>query len=156
MTLALATMQESQPAWRKADLIRCLGELLPDNTICRDDQSAAEEVTRLLGADQAQLQAQLSAEAQDPDAAQQMTSSGLRLDQAAAAFAVLTTNRRAANHHRVRPAAETAGQTARSSIRAAQDRAVPRARGLPAGAKFSTQGTVTSHGLGALAPPPKR
>ncbi len=29
MSLALATLQESQPAWRKADLIRCLGELPP-------------------------------------------------------------------------------------------------------------------------------
>lgn len=45
--LALATLQESQPTWRKADLIRCLGELLPDDTICRDDQSAATLLERL-------------------------------------------------------------------------------------------------------------
>jgi hypothetical protein len=41
ITLALATLQESQPTWRKADLIRHLGELLPDDTVCRDDETAA-------------------------------------------------------------------------------------------------------------------
>ena len=38
MELALATLQESAATWRKADLIRHLGELLPDNTVCRDNQ----------------------------------------------------------------------------------------------------------------------
>jgi flagellar biosynthesis GTPase FlhF len=172
ITLAVATVQEAQPTWRKADLIRHLGELMPDNAICADNHTAAtllehladrvlegaagEEVlaltapewptvpdslrradgrsiyrphgaTRyatvaqldiedrllaqaqesgapslrppqaalLLGADQAQLQAQLSADATDPEAAQQLTRSGLRLDQAAAAFAVLTSDQRA-------------------------------------------------------------
>jgi hypothetical protein len=41
MTLALATLQGKEPTWRKADLIRCLGELLPNGAVCRDDQTAA-------------------------------------------------------------------------------------------------------------------
>ena len=41
MEQALARVQESQPTWRKADLIRHLGELLPDDVACRDDQTAA-------------------------------------------------------------------------------------------------------------------
>jgi len=172
MALALAVLQESQPTWRKADLIRHLGELMPDDTVCRDDQGAAAlleqmadrllagaagervlaltapewpavpealrradgrsiyrphgatryatlaqlsmedrltaqaqergapclapgEAARLLGANQAQLQAQLGAASHDAETAQQVTGSGLRLDQAAATFAVLTSDRRA-------------------------------------------------------------
>ncbi len=171
MVEALATLQESAPTWRKADLIRHLGELMPDDTICRDDQAAAtlladladraikgaagqrvlaleppewprvpdtlrradgrsvyrphggtryatqaqlsledrlaaqvrergapclepDLAAALLGADQAQLEAQLGAASPDTDAAQRLTGSGLRLDQAAAAFAVLTSDRR--------------------------------------------------------------
>ena len=172
MQLALATLQESAATWRKADLIRHLGELLPDNTVCRDNSSAAvlleqladrviagaagEQVVtltapewpavpaslrradgrsiyqphgatkyatlgqlnledrllaqaqergapslapntaaHLLGANQAQLEAQLAATAPSGAAAEHFTASGLRLDQAAAAFAVLTGDRRA-------------------------------------------------------------
>jgi hypothetical protein len=171
MTLALANLQATQPTWRKADLIRCLGELLPNGAVCRDDQTAAalledlaeqvltgkagqvlmltapewpvvpdslrradgrsvyrphgatkyatldqlttedqliararergapsvppEIAAQLLGATQARLQAQLGAASTDPSAAEQVTGSGLRLDQAAAAFAVLTSDRRA-------------------------------------------------------------
>ena len=50
---------------------------------------------RLLGADQARLEAQLEAHAASPDAISQLTGSGLRLDQAAAAYLVLTSSRRA-------------------------------------------------------------
>ena len=50
---------------------------------------------RLLGADQAQLEAQLQAHAASPGAISQHTGSGLRLDQAAAAYLVLTSSRRA-------------------------------------------------------------
>jgi hypothetical protein len=172
IVLALAAVQESQPAWRKADLIRHLGELMPGNTICRDNHAAtvlleqmadralagaagervlaltapewprvpevlrradghsiyrphgatryatlaqlsmedrltaqAQErgaprlapglAARLLGANREQLEAQLGAGSPDAEAAQQITGSGLRLDQAAAAFAVLTSDRRA-------------------------------------------------------------
>jgi TrwC relaxase len=49
ITLALATLQESAPTWRKADLIRHLGELLPDNTVCRDTRSAALLLDQLAG-----------------------------------------------------------------------------------------------------------
>jgi hypothetical protein len=49
----------------------------------------------LLGADQARLQAQLQAQAATPDAIDERTGSGLRLDQAAAAYLVLTSDRRA-------------------------------------------------------------
>ena len=171
ITLALATLQESAPTWRKADLIRHLGELMPDNAICRNSRSAAalleqlaervlagaageqvitltapewpvvpdelrradgrsiyrphgadryateaqlsledqltaqaqqrgapcltaEDTALLLGADQAQLEALLGADARSGEAAEQITGSGLRLDQAAAAFAVLTSDRR--------------------------------------------------------------
>ena len=38
MGQALARLQESQPAWRKADLVRHLGELLPDDVACPDDR----------------------------------------------------------------------------------------------------------------------
>ena len=41
MAQALARLQEAQPTWRKADLIRHLGELLPDDVACRDDAAAA-------------------------------------------------------------------------------------------------------------------
>src|ERR1017187_7940162 len=41
MGQALARVQEAWPAWRKADLIRHLGELLPDDVACRDDAAAA-------------------------------------------------------------------------------------------------------------------
>ena len=172
MGQALARVQEAKPTWRKADLIRHLGELLPDDVACRDDQSAAgllerladrvlggeagqqvvaleapewprvpeslrradgrsiyrphsgtryatlaqltmeeqmaaqaqqrgvprlapEMAALLLGADQAQLEAQLQAAAEGADRAQQETGSGLRLDQAAAAFLALTSDRRA-------------------------------------------------------------
>ena len=50
---------------------------------------------QLLGADQAQLEAQLHAQATSPDAVAARTGCGLRLDQAAAAFAILTSARRA-------------------------------------------------------------
>ena len=62
---------------------------------------APELAACLLGADQAQLEAQLHAAAQTghaaqaADAAQQATGSGLRLDQAAAAFLAMTSDRRA-------------------------------------------------------------
>lgn len=172
MEQALARVQQSQPTWRKADLIRHLGELLPDDVACRDDQAAAtllehladlvlagatseqvvcleapewppvpqalrradgrsiyrphsgtryatltqltleerlsaqaqqegaprlapEMAALLLGADQAQLEAQLSQAAQTVEAVEQTTGSGLRLDQAAAAFLALTSDRRA-------------------------------------------------------------
>ena len=178
MAQALARVQEAQPTWRKADLIRQLGELMPDDVTCRDDAAAAalperlaervlaggagplvlpleapewppvpaalrradgrsiyrphsgtryaardqllteerlaaqaqqqgaprlapELAACLLGADQAQLEAQLHAAAQAgqaaqaADAAQQATGSGLRLDQAAAAFLAMTSDRRA-------------------------------------------------------------
>ena len=172
MAQALARVQEAQSAWRKADLIRHLGELLPDDMACRDDAAAAallagladrvlaggagqqvlaleapewprvpeslrradgrsiyrphsgtryaahtqlqmeerlaaqaqqqgsprlepQVAARLLGADQAQLEAQLRAAAQSAEAAQEMTGSGLRLDQAAAAFLAVTSDRRA-------------------------------------------------------------
>jgi hypothetical protein len=172
MGLALARAQEAQPTWRKADLIRHLGELVPDDVACRDDQAAARLLERLtkrvlaggagqevvaleapewprvpeslrradgrsvfrphggtryatlaqltmeeqmaaqaqqhgaprlapemaallLGADQEQLEAQLHAAAQDSDEARDETGSGLRLDQAAAAFLALTSDRRA-------------------------------------------------------------
>ena len=175
MAQALARLQEAQPTWRKADLIRHLGELLPDDVACRDDAAAAallidladrvlaggagervltleapewprvpdslrradgrsvyrphsgtryttlaqltmEErlagpgaasrarrglsltlAARLLGADQAQLEAQLQRRRRTTRdrAAQQTTGSGLRLDQAAAAFLAVTSDRRA-------------------------------------------------------------
>ena len=168
MAQALARVQQAQPAWRRADLIRHLGELLPDDVACADDTAAAqllprladqvlaggagEEVlsleapewprvpdalrradgrsvyrphgasryatlaqlameerltakaqepgapraepalaARLLGADQAQLEAQLHPEAQP---ATEQTGSGLRLDQAAAAYLAVTSGRR--------------------------------------------------------------
>ena len=50
---------------------------------------------RLLGAKQAHLQAQLQAPSAAPEVTGELTGSGLRLDQAAAAFAVLTSARRA-------------------------------------------------------------
>ncbi|MGH3274557.1 MAG: AAA family ATPase [Streptosporangiaceae bacterium] len=172
MSQALARLQESQPAWRKADLVRHLGELLPDDVACPDDATAATLLTgladqvlaggagervlmleapewprvpdslrradgrsiyrphsgtryttlaqltiedrlvvqaqqpgapriepaltaRLLGADLAQLEAQLRAGAQSRDPAQADTGPGLRLDQAAAGFLAVTSDRRA-------------------------------------------------------------
>jgi conjugative relaxase-like TrwC/TraI family protein len=50
---------------------------------------------RLLGADQAHLEAQLQAQTATPAAISEHTGSGLRLDQAAAAYLVLTSGRRA-------------------------------------------------------------
>jgi hypothetical protein len=50
---------------------------------------------QLLGADQAHLEAQLQAQTATPDAISEQTGSGLRLDQAAAAYLVLTSSRRA-------------------------------------------------------------
>jgi hypothetical protein len=41
MGQALARVQEARPTWRKADLIRFLGELLPDDVACHDDGAAA-------------------------------------------------------------------------------------------------------------------
>jgi len=167
MAQALARVQAAQPAWRKADLVRHLGESLPDDVVCADDGVAAalladladrvvrggagEEVValeapewppvpgalrradgrsvyrphggtryatlaqltmeerlmflaqqagaprlepevaaRLLGADQAQLREA----AHSAGTGQEGTGSGLRLDQAAAAFFVLTSGRR--------------------------------------------------------------
>ena len=172
MSQALARAQDAQPTWRKADLLRHLGELLPDDVVCRDDEVAVSSLERLagrvlgggagervlcleapewppvpaslrradgrsvyrshsgtryatlaqltmeerliaqaqaggaprlapelaaflLGADQARLEAQLQDAAQTAQAAQEMTGSGLRLDQAAAAFLALTSDRRA-------------------------------------------------------------
>lgn len=191
MALALARVQQAQPTWRSADLIRHLGELLPDNVACRDDGAAAalltelaervltggagEEVlaleapewppvpqslrradgrsvyrphgatrfatlaqltmeerlaaqaqrpgaprlapelaARLLGADQAQLEAQLRAREGEQESARETTGSGLRLDQAAAAFLAVTSDRRAeilvgpAGSGKTRTAAEVA------------------------------------------------
>src|ERR1022692_1246919 len=193
MAQALARVQAAQPAWRKADLIRHLGELLPDDVACRDDAAAAallidladrvlaggagpqvlaleapewprvpeslrradgrsvyqphggtryataaqltmeerltaqaqrsgaprlepEAAAELLGADQAQLEAQLRAAAQTAESAQQPTGSGLRLDQAAAAFLAVTSDRRAeilvgpAGSGQTRPAPPVAGR----------------------------------------------
>jgi hypothetical protein len=192
MEQALAAVQEAQPTWRKADLIRHLGELLPDDVACRDDATAAGLLPRLaeqvlaggagqrvlaleapewpcvpealrradgrsiyrphggtryaslaqltmeeqlaaqarqpgaprlapelaaclLGADQARLEAQLRDAAQAAEAAQQATGSGLRLDQAAAAFLAVTSDRRAeilvgpAGSGKTRTAAQAAG-----------------------------------------------
>jgi len=47
MGQALARLQDTQPAWRKADLIRHLGELLPDDVACPDDTTAAVMLTGL-------------------------------------------------------------------------------------------------------------
>ena len=47
MGQALARLQDTQPAWRKADLIRHLGELLPDDVACPDDTTAAAMLTGL-------------------------------------------------------------------------------------------------------------
>ena len=58
----------------------------------RLDSAAA---ARLLGAEQARLEAQLQAPAATQDAISEHTRSGLRLDQAAAAYVVLTSARRA-------------------------------------------------------------
>jgi flagellar biosynthesis GTPase FlhF len=192
MAQALARLQEAQPTWQKADLIRHLGELLPDDVTCRDNATAAALLTnlaervlaggageqvlaleapewprvpdslrradgrsvyrphagtryaaqaqltleerllaqaqepgaprvepavaaQLLGADQAQLEAQVRAAARAADAAQEVTGSGLRLDQAAAAFVVVTSERRAeilvgpAGSGKTRTAAQVAG-----------------------------------------------
>jgi hypothetical protein len=54
-----------------------------------------ELAASLLGADQARLEAQLQDAAQDARPAQEATGSGLRLDQAVAAFLALTSDRRA-------------------------------------------------------------
>jgi TrwC relaxase len=171
MGQALARSQDAQPTWRKADLLRHLGELLPDDVVCRDDETAGmllerlanrvlaggageqvacleapewppapaslrradgrsvyrphsgtryatlaqltmeerltaraqgrgaprlepELAASLLGADQARLEAQLQDAAQTARTAQETTGSGLRLDQAAAAFLALTSDRR--------------------------------------------------------------
>jgi conjugative relaxase-like TrwC/TraI family protein len=192
MAQALARLQEAQATWQKADLIRHLGELLPDDVACRDDATAAALLTnladralaggageqvlaleapewprvpdslrradgrsvyrphgatryaaqaqltmeerllaqaqepgapriepavaaQLLGADQAQLEAQVRDAARAADAAQETTGSGLRLDQAAAAFVAVTSERRAeilvgpAGSGKTRTAAQVAG-----------------------------------------------
>jgi hypothetical protein len=74
-----------------------------------------ELAARLLGADQAQLEAQLRAEAQPAAAGRERAGSGLRLDQAAAAYLAVTSDRRA--EILVGPAGSgktrTAGQIAR-------------------------------------------
>jgi hypothetical protein len=172
MAQALARVQQAQPTWRKADLIRHLGELLPDHVASAEDTDEAqllpaladrvlaggageqvltleapewprvpealrrpdgrsvyrphgttryaaldqllmekrlaaqaqqpgapriepELAARLLGADQAQLEAQLRAGAQPDAAGPDAASCGLRLDQAAAAYLALTSDRRA-------------------------------------------------------------
>lgn len=188
---ALARAQDAQPTWRKADLLRHRGELLPDDVACRDDKTAAALLERLadrvlaggtgervlcleapewppvpaalrradgrsvyrphsgiryatlaqltleerltaqaqgsgaprlepelaaflLGADQARLEAQLRDAAQTAQAARETTGSGLRLDQAAAAFVALVSDRRAeilvgpAGSGKTRTAAEVA------------------------------------------------
>ena len=46
MGQALARLQDTQPAWRKADLIRHLGELLPDDVACPDDTSRRHPADR--------------------------------------------------------------------------------------------------------------
>jgi hypothetical protein len=56
---------------------------------------APDRAALLLGADQAQLEAQLHAAAHSADRGDEETGSGLRLDQAAAAFLALTSDRRA-------------------------------------------------------------
>jgi conjugative relaxase-like TrwC/TraI family protein len=56
---------------------------------------APATAAHLLGADQARLEAQLQAQTVTPDAISEHTGSGLRLDQAAAAYLVLTSARRA-------------------------------------------------------------
>jgi len=56
---------------------------------------APDVAARLLGADLAQLEAQLGAGAQKSDQPQSDTGSGLRLDQATAAFLAVTSDRRA-------------------------------------------------------------
>jgi len=56
---------------------------------------APAAAAQMLGAEQAQLEAQLRAPAATPEAISQLTGSGLRLDQAAAAHLVLTSARRA-------------------------------------------------------------
>jgi hypothetical protein len=192
MAQALARVQQAQPTWRRGDLIRHLGELLPDDVACASDVAAAallprladqvlaggagEEVlsleapewprvqerlrradgrsvyrphgatryatlaqltmeerltaqaqeagapraepavaARLLGADQAQLEAQLCAGAQPAAAGPGAAGSGLSLDQAAAAYLAVTSGRRA--EILVGPAGSgktrTAGQVAR-------------------------------------------
>jgi hypothetical protein len=63
-----------------------------ENGAPRLDPAAAAQ---LLGADRARLEAQLQAQSVTPDAISEHTGSGLRLDQAAAAYAVLTSARRA-------------------------------------------------------------
>jgi conjugative relaxase-like TrwC/TraI family protein len=197
MAQALARVQQAQPTWRKADLIRHLGELLPDHVACADGKNAVrllpaladrvlagaggqqvltleapdwprapealrradgrsvyrphgatryatqdqllmeerltiqarqpgapriepELAARLLGADQAQLEAQLRpgghARADPADVEQpKWDGPGLRLDQAAAAYLAVTSDRR--TEILVGPAGSgktrTAGQIAR-------------------------------------------
>ncbi len=196
---ALGRLQDAQPTWRKADLIRHLGELLPDDITCCDDETAATLLTdladrvlagrtgeqvlaleapewppvpdclrradgrsvyrphsgtryatlaqlrmeerlllqaqqpgaprvepavaaQLLRADQAQLEAQLRAAAQPMGATRAGTGSGLRLDQAAAAFVALTSDRRAeilvgpAGSGKTRTAAVVAGLWRRAGM----------------------------------------
>jgi len=63
-----------------------------ENDAPRLEPTAAAQ---LLGAEQARLEAQLQAQTATPDAISEQTGSGLRLDQAAAAYLVLTSSRRA-------------------------------------------------------------
>jgi conjugative relaxase-like TrwC/TraI family protein len=74
--------------------------LLEDRLLTHAQESGAPRLdpavaARLLGADQARLEALLQAHNADPGAVTEPTGSGLRLDQAAAAFWVLTSARRA-------------------------------------------------------------
>jgi ATP-dependent exoDNAse (exonuclease V) alpha subunit len=204
MARALARVQEAQPTWRKADLIRHLGELLPDGVACASDTEAAallprlaeqalaggagqqvlsleapewprvpdalrrvdgrsvyrphgatgyatlaqltleerltaraqepgaprlepELAARLLGADQAQLEAQLSPKAQLAGEAP-ATGSGLRLDQAAAAYLAMTSSRRA--EILVGPAGSGKTRTAGAIARLWRDAGIGEVHGL--------------------------
>jgi conjugative relaxase-like TrwC/TraI family protein len=69
--------------------------LLADAQETRAPRLEPATAARLLGADQARLEAQLRAHSADPGAVTGATGSGLRLDQAAAAFWVLISARRA-------------------------------------------------------------
>jgi hypothetical protein len=76
-------------------------QLVMEDRLLADAQEAGAPrldpamAARLLGADQAQLEAQLQAPSADPGAVSEATGCGLRLDQAAAAFWMLTAARRA-------------------------------------------------------------
>jgi TrwC relaxase/AAA domain len=72
---------------------------LEDRLLAYAAESAAPRLepaiaAQFLGADQARLEAQLQAQTATPDAISEQTGSGLRLDQAAAAYLALTSSRR--------------------------------------------------------------